>query len=334
MGLINIFNNIRNYQNFKKKQINFQRMFPVFVPDLRQADSTNDRYNSNSNNNYQYKYQSLSNSSMSNSEGSLNLCEAPNDHLKTECKLVKSTSDQKLPESAASVPIVIPQSFVYVNKNGQAIKTKVPLPINPGKRCDENSNSRLASNSGEMLCNSFLVELAKSTDNNGYAQLKNYEPRKSSNGRSVPTINVNGELNRSETSHDNSLITPQNNGEYRINTSLAIQEPNIEITYEHVKYINIFSMLCCWCFPFTGILSIIFARMTKKYYKMRDLTKAKRYLNRSEWMLIATLFFGLSIIAILFAYIQHTYFTDLNIRANRFLPVSGSSGRHMISPAK
>lgn len=295
-------------------------MFPVFVPDLRQADSTNDRYNSNSNNdNYQYKYQSLSNSSMSNSMSSLNLFENQNNYLNTGPKLVKSFSDQKLPDSAASVPSV-PQSFVYVNKNGHAIKTEAPLPVNPGKLCNE--DSRMVSNSEEMLCNSFLVGLAKSTDNNGYAQLKRYEP--SPNGRSVPTININDESNRSESNHDNSLITQQNNGAVRINTNLVIQEPNIEITYEHVKYINIFSLLCCWCFPFTGILSIIFARLTKKYYKLRDLTKAKRYLNRSEWMLIATLFFGLTIIAIFFAWLQHNYFSDLNvIRSGRFYPFHG-----------
>ena len=108
----------------------------------------------------------------------------------------------------------------------------------------------------------------------------------------------------------------------RINTSLAIEEPNIEITYDHVKYINIFSILFCWCFPFTGIVSIIYARLTAKHYKLRDLNKASAYLKRSEWMLIATFFFGFTLISIFFTYMQHYVFTDLKANSGRFIGAS------------
>lgn len=75
-----------------------------------------------------------------------------------------------------------------------------------------------------------------------------------------------------------------------------------------------FSLLCCWCFPFTGILSVIYARLTAKYYNMRDLKKAKRYLKYSEWMLIATFFMGFTLAACGFAYLQHYVFTDVQVR--------------------
>ena len=93
---------------------------------------------------------------------------------------------------------------------------------------------------------------------------------------------------------NNSLVSREPNGEVLINTSMTIQEQSILITSDHIKYINLFNILCCWCFPFTGIPGIFFARLTKNYYNTRDLVNAKKYLKRSEWALILTFFFGKS----------------------------------------
>lgn len=291
-------------------------MFPVLVPDLRQADSTNDRYNSN--NNGEYKYQRLTNTSMSNSESSLNIYEVQEDKLlNLPNKMVKSNSDQKLPES-------VPQSFIYVNKNGHAVNTVVsPSRVQP-KRCYE-TTGQVFPKGKEMICNSFLVDLVKSNNNSDhqYGQ-RNYESLRQN------ILSTDSTSDSFDKSFNNNSLVQQTNEGVRINTSLTIQEPNIEITSEHVKYINLFSFLCCWCFPFTGIIGIIYARLTSKYYKLRDLSKAKKFLKRSEWMLIATFFFGFTIISLVFSYLQHYYFSEIGATSRFGLPYLNHTRHQML----
>lgn len=294
-------------------------MFPVLVPELRQGDNTNDRYNST--NNGEYRYQQLSNSSISSSESSLNLYENHDENLKTHfleagVRIAKSLSDQKLPEAQS-------QSYYYVNKNGHAVKTLVSPAQKEHAPIASDMNRMMVAPSG-MLCNSFLVDLAKTNNStDGYTQLKSaYESHKNPQSRNVPS-SENGDLSRNDNSVNTSIVTEQVNGGVRINTNLAIDEPNVEITYDHVKYINIVAMLCCWCFPFTGIASIVYARLTSKYYTARDLTKAKFYLKRSEWMLIVTFFFGLTLFALGVAFFQDYVFSDMKIRHSSFF--SGQS---------
>jgi hypothetical protein len=125
--------------------------------------------------------------------------------------------------------------------------------------------------------------------------------------RSVPTHNRS--LNSLNLSPDNSIMQRDMRGNVFINTNMAVSEPNnLDISYDHVKYINIFSILCCWCFPITGILSIVYARLTKKYFNSRDLTRAKKYLDRSEWFLILTFFFGFTLISIGFCILEFYWF--------------------------
>jgi hypothetical protein len=308
-------------------------MFPINVnnsvraplPDLRQTDNMSDRYDSNLNGNY--RYQTLINASMSSSDNSLNVEKSGDEKhtFKTYLepgqlnRLVKSTSDQKLPEGHTPR-----NSFYYVNKNGHTVESKVSPPSSrPATKINENHFDSLKPNAtNEMLCNHFLVELANSENNkNAYNHLENkYEPLKHSIGRSVPSMDTaNGAGSNSfNDSTNSSLVHRENNGELVINTSLTIQEPNIEITSDHIKYINLFSILCCWCFPITGIIGIVFARLTEKYYKLRDLNKAKKYLKRSEWMLIATFFFGFTLIAIGFAIMEHFLFKSKPIRSSHF----------------
>lgn len=298
------------------------------VPNLRQTDNTNDRYNSNSANG-SYGYQKLGNSSLSTSEGSLNICEVDlppysntNSYLhpQTGQRITKSNSDQQIPENFE------PKSFVYVNKNGLASNKFAATEV---KKSGGDPSQLQEKN--EIVCNSFLVELAKSnksSDNGGYKQFKdNYQSLKDFEGKPLPLL-IGDDLNKTgnDSSGNNSLVTQQSNGGVRINTSIAIGEPNIEITYDHVKYINIFSILCCWCFPITGILSVIYARITAKYYNMRDLDKAKKYLKFAEWLLIATFFFGFTLIAIGFACLQHYVFSDVKYRSVYNLNRAGSFG--------
>jgi hypothetical protein len=307
------------------------------VPDLRQTDNTNDRYNSNSASG-SYSYQKLGNSSLSVSEGSLNTSEDhyphPNSYLNSESgsRIIKSNSDQQIPENFK------PSSFVYVNKNGLVSE----FLSSPSKQSQTTQNSTKLLPRNEMVCNAFLVELAKSNSasDGDYKQFKeNYQSLKDFGGRPIPIPGMGyDDLNQtsSDSSNNNSLVCQQINGGVRINTSVAIGEPSIEITYDHVKYINIFSILCCWCFPLTGILSVIYARMTAKYYNMRDLNKAKKYLKRSEGLLIATFFFGFTLIAIGFACLQHYFFSDVKYRSvynsNRGLNFGGAGSFAFFAP--
>lgn len=281
------------------------------VPNLRQTDNTTDRYNSTSANG-SYRYQKLGNSSLSTSEGSLNISELEPSNFPHPNSYQLAKSDQQIPDNFK------PSSFVYVNKNGLASNRLLSPPPKPAKKPIENPTRLLQGN--EFVGDAFLVELAKSngTSNHDYKQFKdNYQSLKDVGGRNDPIIGGGDrdDLNKSDSSNNNSLVMQKSNGAVRINTSIAIGEPNIEITYDHVKYINIFSMLCCWCFPITGILSVIYARITAKYYNMRDLDKARKNLKRAEWLLIATFFFGFTLIAVGFACMQHFYFTDVKYRS-------------------
>lgn len=165
-------------------------MFPVVVPEVRQTDNHNEKYSANNG----FKYQSLSNS-LSNSEGSLNMCETVNEsskknYLNPKGGLVKSTSDQKLPEKLSQ------KSFTYVNKNGQVIRSSMP----DNENLNENENGLETQNGQEMLCEGFLVEMAKS---NNHGNLKNVEKgSKFINARSVPTT---GNLNHSDSSNDTTI---------------------------------------------------------------------------------------------------------------------------------
>lgn len=111
--------------------------------------------------------------------------------------------------------------------------------------------------------------------------------------------------------NDKPLFTRDSQG--NVYTNLNIQEnnnnsPQVSITHDHVKYINLFAILCCWCFPITGLLTIFFARKTRHFFDDNDLIRAKWYLNRAEWMLLLTFFFGLTIIATVFAFLEAYWF--------------------------
>lgn len=117
--------------------------------------------------------------------------------------------------------------------------------------------------------------------------------------------------------HEKSLSLYRSDANGNVYTNLNIQEAatepraqavHLNITPDHVKYINLFAILCCWCFPITGVLSIIFARKTKRYYEANEMIRAKWYLNRAEWMLLLTFFFGLTLIATGFALFEVFWF--------------------------
>lgn len=225
-------------------------------------------------------------------------------------KIVKSSSDQKIPDVNKN------QQYIYVNKNGYAIKSQV----SPSKT-NSNSKKQKATEPKPLICTDLLLDVYKTSKENLTTDDKklNYH-QDCQSGRSVPTNEQDPSLASLNLS-SNSMVQRDHTGNLIINTSLAIQEPSSEFNSDHVKYINLVSVICCWCFPLTGLLSIFFARKTKNYFENRDLIRAKKYLNRAEWMLILTFFFGCTLIAILFALMEFYWFkgNQDKMSANRII---------------
>ena len=223
-----------------------------------------------------------------------------------DSKMVKSDSDQKIPDSGSARDL----EYYYVNKNGYSSKSSLSPP--PATVCETKSKQPTIS----TLDTNFLLEIyinnkgVLNEEINGAKMNVNAQERLSINNRSVPSHNMNHSNNSLNISPDNTIMQRDIHGNVIINTSMAIQEPNLDISYDHVKYINLFSILCCWCFPITGIISIVYARLTKKFFNRRDLVKAKKYLDKSEWFLILTFFFGFTLISIGFCLLEFYWFKN------------------------
>jgi hypothetical protein len=236
--------------------------------------------------------------------------------IKQGSKSDTEESDQKIPDFAVAKDL----EFVYVNRNGLATKSHVsitpPGPVRP-KSAKINKLDMRNLDSNPVICTDLILEMYK--NNKGVLANEINEAKMNVNSqhqmdrlsvsRSVP--NHNRSFNSLNLSPDNSIMQRDVRGNVMINTNMAISEPNnLDISYDHVKYINIFSFLCCWCFPLTGICSIIYARLTKKYFNRRDLVQAKKYLNKSEWFLILTFFFGFTLISIGFCVLEFYWFKN------------------------
>jgi hypothetical protein len=273
-----------------------------------------------------YKYVSLLNRSPSaysqnTDTQSVNECASSDNYniqSKNKCKkLPHYNSDQLIPqvklektESTSSLNNENDKnSFYYVNKNGQVVKSQV-LPLSNCNMNELDSTSSKITSNNELLCADLILETYKKQKPN-----KNKKSTKQTSlSRSVPSQS-NLSFNSINISNP-SLVQRDSNGNTFINTNLTIDEPNIEIDYDHVKYVNMFSIICCWCFPITGIISIIFSRWAKKYFELRDMVNAKKYLKRSEWLLLMTFFFGFTLLALAFALLEAYLFRNSNDETN------------------
>lgn len=306
-------NHLINFSSFNTHKI---LMFPSknesesqmkTVINVRQADD--DALYENGN----FKYTTLINRSDSETSSFRETDEFLNGRASTNFlnsnKMVQSSSDQKIPDMDKE------QQYVYVNKNGFAVKSQ----LSPSKTVSQDKKHRIAEPK-PLICTDLLLEVYKTSKEN-LIQDEHKLNQDRQSGRSVP-VNEQDPSLASLNLSSNSLVQRDQSGNVIINTNLAIQEPSSEFNSDHVKYINLVSLLCCWCFPLTGLLGIFFARKTKNYYENRDLNRAKKYLNRAEWMLILTFFFGCTLIAILFAVMEFYWFkvSSNKLSPNRNLP--------------
>lgn len=253
--------------------------------DLRQDTNRVESFNGDHESNFKYTRLSDATSTTSSLDSSSTLMVDPFD-------------DQKLPSEAGASQSR--SSFIYVNKNGFVSENI----LSPNKQKTQTINTlSVIDTSNPIIYDQYLIQASKmnSNDANDRQSVTRSVPTETSSGIGDSSLNDESKSNKS-------LVSREQNGDIVINTNLTIQEPNIEITSDHIKYINLFSILCCWCFPITGIMSIIYSQMTKKYYDARDLVNAKKYLKRSEWTLIATFFFGLFIFFLLISLIGSSLF--------------------------
>jgi hypothetical protein len=264
--------------------------------------------------NHNFNYVSLTNQSDPSASFYSNESKLEENLNNEDEKKSNHSSDQKLPEASIdtnqqqqqkqSQPERNAGGFFFVNSNGfsQKIKTagkqQKPQPQQP---------QTIESQQNQLICTNLILEVYK----NNKADAKADEKRTSDQGRTVPSSQMQTSQSAStlnESSMTGLLERDIHGNVLSIHTQLSIDEENIAITYDHVKYINIFSILCCWCFPFSGLVGIYYSRLTKKYYNMRDMQRAKKFLNRAEWLLMLTFFFGLTLIAIGFACLESTVF--------------------------
>lgn len=241
--------------------------------------------------------------------------------------------DQKLPDSSENL-----SSFIYVNKNGKAVKSQVlNSPTNNSNntgRSNQQARDQMVVESEKknpLICTDFLLQSYNNkVDNVNELNLHSNQKKADANtsltstdaqsiGRSVPSHNNYQSFTTLNNSSSSSLVRRDDNGNVLINTSLTIEEPNLDINYDHIKYVNLFGILCCWCFPFTGIFAVIFSRLTKMHYIKREMGKARKYLNRAEWMLMLTFFFGFTLIAIGFAVLESFYLRTADHRSSELV---------------
>jgi hypothetical protein len=117
----------------------------------------------------------------------------------------------------------------------------------------------------------------------------------------VPTTNPSLNLSNTESTHMAEF------GRLELHASQTLQEETKDVPYEHVKYASLITVLFFWCFPCTGIPALVYARLMKNAYNVRNTLKVREYLKKTENLILATFFFGLTMIAIMFAVLQSIY---------------------------
>jgi hypothetical protein len=87
-------------------------------------------------------------------------------------------------------------------------------------------------------------------------------------------------------------------------------EEDSRLSADHFKYLNIVTLMCWWCCPLTGVFAVIYSTLARKHFKQGHLDQARRQLGMAEWLLIITFFFGFTLLAIGFAYLETVMFKD------------------------
>lgn len=227
----------------------------------------------------------------------------------SDTKIKQSNSDQRLPDCA----IIPTSSSESVKEKPKTVHLKPPpgtagctvkkqKPIFDGSHLD--GRSPLAIDKCEFKVKKIQPAIGRSVPN--CSRLPS--------ATSLHTM-TNVSLSEGRADGQQLVLNPLNLG-YHMELDEDMYEEDAanssqDLSYSHIKYINMFSIICCWCFPFTGIFSIVYARLAKKYYSHRDQAQAKKYLSKSEWLLILTFFFGLTIIAISLAFLDAYYVKKL-----------------------
>jgi hypothetical protein len=195
--------------------------------------------------------------------------------------------------------------FKYARLNDTSLTASSLLIVDPfdDQKLPSTSSSSLVGKEGIILGGGGAAGVIEPirTDLFLVQQTNELESKHHIGSRSVPDSNQDN----SYTSTTSSLIYTNYNQQQQqqqhqianiqpplVNEYENDDEDDANITKDHIKYINLFSILCCWCFPITGLIGIFYSMLTRKYYKQRDLRKAKKYLRKAEWSLILTFLFG------------------------------------------
>lgn len=235
--------------------------------------------------------------------------------------------DQKLPDQQENLSISGAQSHVVTSQQSNTENKLERSRSKKSKKSKKNENDPSAkpannnNNNDPLICTNFIIDMYKNEKHNDYRKLEYNGSIKTSSSEESTSVDERQSVSRSvpspsklslnDVDSTKSLVQRDINGKCLMKANnVIVQEPSCDISKDHVKFLNLFTILCCWCFPITGIIAIIFARKTKKYYEMREMSKAKKSLVKSEWMLIITIFFGCTIIGLTFGLLGSSMFKN------------------------
>jgi hypothetical protein len=89
----------------------------------------------------------------------------------------------------------------------------------------------------------------------------------------------------------NSLKVDENNMNTKSKAGrcfIALNEP----TMENIQRLNFLSLFFCWFSPFTGIFALIYSRRIKNYANNDNMSKAKEYMERANFLVLLTVVIG------------------------------------------
>lgn len=114
-------------------------------------------------------------------------------------------------------------------------------------------------------------------------------------------------------------------GQPMINTTSMVNDSYVDLRPDNIKYINFMIWAFFWCFPLTGIPALIYSHLMRKYYRLHDMQKAKKYLEKAERLILITFIIGFTLVALLFAVLQAYVF---NAHVSPIVNITHTARKH------
>jgi hypothetical protein len=184
------------------------------------------------------------------------------------------------------------------------------------------SNQNLENKENKVSLDKSQVMVYYYVNKNGYAQQMSNTVDGHEEHRENDADNVS--LDLGSTCSKTSLIKIVD-GQPMINTTSMVNDSYVDLKAENIKYVNFMIWAFFWCFPFTGIPALIYSHLMRKYYRLHDMQKAKKYLEKAERLILVTFVIGFTLVALLFAILQAYVF---NVHVSPIVNSTHTSRKH------